>query len=176
MVNNSLMNMRFKSNDLNKLQFSGGCQCGALRYSFNGPLGTTDLCHCRMCQKAFGSFGAVLLRVPLAQFTWTRGIASIFKSSAIVDRGFCQKCGTPMYMFEFGDDFIDLAVGTMDNPNVIEKLETQIGIESRVHWFNALHKLPEQSTNETRQPEEMSKLKSFQHPDYNTEIWPPKPL
>ncbi len=152
---------------------SGGCQCGAFRYSFNAPLGTTDICHCRMCQKAFGSFGAVLLRVPLAQFNWTRGIPSVFKSSAIVDRGFCQKCGTPMYMYEDGDEFIDLAVGTMDNPNLIGKLESQIGIESRVHWFETMHNLPEQLTSQTRQPEEMTKLKSFQHPDYDTEVWPP---
>lgn len=152
----------------------GGCQCGALRYSFNGPLGTTDVCHCRMCQKAFGSFGAVLLRVPLAQFAWARGIPSIFKSSEHVDRGFCQKCGTPMYMYEDGDEFIDVAVGTLDNPNLVGKLESQIGIESRLHWFDTMHKLPEQLTSETRQPEEMTKLKSFQHPDHDTEIWPPK--
>lgn len=78
-----------------------------------------------------------------------------------------------MYMYEDGDEFIDLAVGTMDNPNLIGKLESQIGIESRVHWFETMHNLPEQLTSQTRQPEEMTKLKSFQHPDYDTEVWPP---
>ena len=153
---------------------SGGCQCGALRYAFNGPLETTDICHCRMCQKAFGSFAAVLTRVPLEQFAWTRGTPSIFKSSSIVDRGFCQSCGTPIYMFEHGDQFIDLAAGTLDDPNIIKKLESQIGIESRVKWFATLHTLPEQSTVETRPVEELIKLKSFQHPDHNTDFWPQK--
>ena len=115
-----------------------------------------------------------MLRIPLVHFAWTRGTASVFKSSSIVDRGFCKKCGTPIYMFEQGDDFIDLAAGTMDNPNEIEKLESQIGIESRLHWFSRMHQLPEQSTEENRQTEEMSKLKSLQHPDYDTEVWPPK--
>lgn len=77
-----------------------------------------------------------------------------------------------MSMFEQGDPFIDIAVGTLDNPNIIEKLEGQIGIESRVHWFATLHKLPEQSTDETRPIEEIIKLKSRQHPDHNTDIWP----
>ena len=33
----------------------GGCQCGAVRFSV-GRLGRGSICHCRMCQKAFGSF------------------------------------------------------------------------------------------------------------------------
>ena len=114
------------------------------------------------------------MRILLAQFTWTRGAPSVFKSSEFVDRGFCQKCGTPMYMFEKGDSFIDLAVGTMNDPNKIEKLDSQIGVESRLHWFAKMHHLPEQLTEETRPPEELSKLKSFQHPDHDTEVWPPK--
>ena len=77
-------------------------------------------------------------------------------------------------MFEKGDSFIDLAVGTMDDPNKIENLDSQIGMESRVHWFATLHKLPERSTDETRPIEEIIKLKSLQHPDQNTDIWPPK--
>jgi hypothetical protein len=162
-----------KSNEMSNHQFSGGCQCGALRYVFNGPLGSTDLCHCRMCQKAFGSFGAVLLRVSLQNFSWTRGQPNIFRSSSIVQRGFCKNCGTPMFMFEEGDSFIDLAVGTMDNPNAIEALQSQIGIESRVRWFSTLHDLPESSTDQTREPTELAKIRTRQHPDHDTEIWPP---
>jgi hypothetical protein len=154
--------------DVNNLRFSGGCQCGALRYEFVGPLGSTDICHCRMCQKAFGSFGAILLRVSLTDFKWTRGQASTFKSSAIVDRGFCSNCGTPMYMFEQEDTCIDLAVGTMDNPSAIQSLQSQIGVESRVHWFETLHKLPASRTAQTRDSSELAKLNSLQHPDNDT--------
>lgn len=155
--------------------YSGGCQCGALRYHIAGSLGSTDICHCRMCQKAFGSFGAVLLRVALHQFEWTRGQPGTFRSSAEVDRGFCEKCGTPMFMFEHGDSFIDLAAGTLDNPNLIEKLASQIGIESRVHWWSNLHLLPEQTTQDTLLPNDLNKYQSLQHPDYDTAKWPPDP-
>ncbi|MEQ8373768.1 MAG: GFA family protein, partial [Roseibium aggregatum] len=31
---------------------TGGCQCGALRFKVEGPLGEASICHCRMCQKA----------------------------------------------------------------------------------------------------------------------------
>ncbi|MDE2445469.1 MAG: GFA family protein [Alphaproteobacteria bacterium] len=152
---------------------SGGCQCGALRYKVVGPLGSTDLCHCRMCQKAFGSFGAVLTRVPFANFKWTRGKPATFQSSAHVARGFCASCGTPMFMFEDGDDFIDLATGTLDDPGIVKSLSHQIGIESKVIWFEQLHSLPHQTTAETRNPGDLPRLASFQHPDHDTAHWPP---
>jgi hypothetical protein len=168
MVNNSLMNDPGKPIEMNNLRFSGGCQCGKLRYEFSGPLGSADLCHCRMCQKAFGSFGAILLRVNLADLRWTRGDPTTFKSSSIVERGFCKNCGTPLFMFEHGDTFIDLAVGTMDNPNAIKTLQSQIGVESRLDWFTALSALPEARTDDTRTQAELATLKSLQHPDYDT--------
>ena len=160
-----------QSNESN-LQFSGGCQCGAVRYSFKGPLGTTDVCHCRMCQKAFGSFGAVLVRVNNADFAWTRGEPETFKSSALVDRGFCKNCGTPLFMYEKGDGFIDIAVGTLDNPNAVGSLQAQIGIESRVQWWNTITALPEKTTEDLLTTEELKKYQSLQHPDYNTVVWP----
>ncbi len=65
-------------------QFSGGCQCGAVRFRVEGEPGRASVCHCRMCQKAFGNFGAALVSVPQARVTWTRGTPGEFRSSAIV--------------------------------------------------------------------------------------------
>ncbi len=79
-----------------------------------------------------------------------------------------------MFMFETGDGFIDLAVGTMGSPNTVELLQRQIGIESRVHWFSTLHDLPEAPTDQTRELNEVGMLKSWQHPDHDTEVWPPE--
>ncbi len=151
---------------------SGGCQCGAVRYHVKGKLGDASICHCRMCQKAFGSWGAVLVTVPLARLNWTRGEPAIFKSSPIVDRGFCAACGTPLFMFEKGDSNIDLALGTLDNPNIVPQLTSQIGVESKVAWFDSMRDLPQSSTEQTRSPTELAKLKTLQHPDHDTSVWP----
>lgn len=40
---------------------TGGCQCGAVRYAIDGPLNNPHICHCRMCQKAFGNYFAALV-------------------------------------------------------------------------------------------------------------------
>ncbi len=43
---------------------TGGCQCGAVRFRIKGALGRPSICHCRMCQKQFGSFFGALVTVP----------------------------------------------------------------------------------------------------------------
>jgi hypothetical protein len=118
-----------------------------------------------MCQKAFGNFGAALVSVAAAELTWTRAKPSTFRSSAIVARGFCRKCGTPLFMREDGDPNCELAIGTLDNPNSIAPMTEQAGIESKLSWFDAMHRLPARKTAEYRSPEDMQKLKSLQHPD-----------
>ena len=153
-------------------QFSGGCQCGAVRFRVEGALEKAGICHCRMCQKAFGSWGAALVSVPAKHLIWSRGTPQEFISSAIVARGFCAQCGTPLYMHEDGDKYIELAIGAFDEPDRVGPLTEQVGIESRVTWFKAMHLLPEQSTAETRTPQDLAKLKSLQHPDRDTDHWP----
>jgi hypothetical protein len=148
---------------------TGGCQCGALRYRIDGPLGDASICHCRMCQKAYGSWGAALVSVPFDHFTWTRGHPGLFRSSSIVDRGFCEACGTPMFMREDGDSNIEIAIGTLDDPADIPRLSRQSAVESRLPWFSTMHSLPEERMSDYRTPEDLKKLKSFQHPDFDTD-------
>ena len=57
---------------------TGGCQCGAVRFRI-ARLGRASICHCRMCQKAFGSFFGPL--VTAKGLEWTRGAPARFESS-----------------------------------------------------------------------------------------------
>jgi hypothetical protein len=152
---------------------TGGCQCGAVRYRIEGPLGTAGFCHCRMCQKAFGSLGAPLVSVPRQRFRWTRGEPTEFRSSPIVARGFCRDCGTPLYMSEDGDSVIEIAIGTLDDPAAAAP-DHVVGIESKLPWADRLPTLPAHSTAEDRTPGDLAKLTPLQHPDHDTADWPPK--
>jgi hypothetical protein len=157
---------------MEKTKRSGGCQCGALRYRITGSLGPAGVCHCRMCQKAMGNFGAALVSVPLHAFQWTRGKPAIFRSSSVVGRGFCAACGTPMFMAEDGDTVIEIAIGTLDDPNAIGSMAEQSGVESKCVWFNDLRDLPVRTTADYRSAADLARLKSLQHPDHDTEHWP----
>ncbi len=146
---------------------SGGCQCGRVRFRIDGPLGRASICHCRMCQKAFGSFFGPLVSASNDRFAWTRGEPAWFQSSNKVRRGFCHHCGTPL-AYDWGGPALELAIGAFDNPEAVPPT-MQTGLGHRLSWFSRLADLP------TRPPEEQSKVDgflaevvSFQHPDRDT--------
>ena len=93
------------------MALTGGCQCGAVRFRA-AHLGRASLCHCRMCQKAFGNYFAPLVGVE--GLVWTKGAPALFRSSTQARRGFCRDCGTPL-TFETASG-IDLAIGAFDTP------------------------------------------------------------
>ena len=153
---------------------SGGCQCGAIRYHVSNGLGDFGYCHCRMCQKAFGGPGAALVKVARTNLAWTRGKPAEFRSSAIVARGFCSACGTPLYMLEDGDRNYELAAATLDHPEHLPMPTNQNDAGSKLPWFDVISSLPGHTTEGTRSPDDLLRLRSFQHPDHETEVWPPK--
>jgi hypothetical protein len=77
---------------------TGGCQCGAVRHTLYAAPPEPGICHCRMCPKAFGNYFAPLAGVPLGDFAWTRGEPGVFKSSELVERGFCRDFGAPLFV------------------------------------------------------------------------------
>ncbi len=144
---------------------TGGCQCGAVRYKVSGDLLDALICHCRMCQKAFGNWGAALVTVEIENLVWTKATPACFRSSEIVTRGFCENCGTPLFMHEDGDRQIEIAIGSLDHPDSIKQLTRQSGVESKLAWFDTMHKLPAETTENYRSAADLAKLKSRQHPD-----------
>ena len=154
--------------------FTGGCQCGAVRYLVtSAPVGV-HVCHCRMCQKAVGGPFAVICPVMKADFTITRGEMSHFWSSDIARRGFCAKCGTPM-TFEYPHVAdLGLLVGTFDHPEQVPPI-IQYGNESRLPWYRDLGTLPGDRPTYADDPEMLARISNsnHQHPDHDTAVWPP---
>ena len=155
-------------------RITGGCQCGAVRYALNAPLGRASICHCRMCQKAFGSLFAPLVAVPFSAFELTRGTLSTFESSDVVVRGFCKDCGTPLTFRYLPGENIDVSIGSLDDPSIARPTD-QDGIESRLPWFDELHTLPGAVTEDDETPERYALIRrtNRQHPDHDTARWPP---
>ena len=151
----------------------GGCQCGAVRYRITAPLRNPHICHCRMCQKAFGSFFAPLVAAPREAFFVTRGDLAFFMSSDQAERGFCRDCGTPLTFAYVTSDHIAVSIGSLDEPNAVIP-RNQYGTEARVAYFSELPGLPGEKTG-SDDPNQLAEIaaSNHQHPDHETEHWRP---
>ncbi|MGE5266738.1 MAG: GFA family protein [Deltaproteobacteria bacterium] len=149
---------------------TGGCQCGAVRFRVEGELKDASVCHCRMCQKAFGGFYAPLVNTKGAKLLWTRGEPKRFASSNFVNRGFCANCGTPL-TYE-APDGVALAIAAFDHPDMIAPT-VQFGIEGKLPYADGIPALPARQTiDDIIAAPFLDKLVSHQHPDHDTDIWP----
>ena len=150
-------------------ELTGGCQCGAVRFRAAG-LGRASICHCRMCQKAFGAFFGPL--VTAFGVTWTRGAPARFQSSNQVRRGFCAACGTPL-TYEY-DGGIELAIGAFDDPRLAAPT-IQVNPAEKLPFTDRLHDLPiRRPGDEPHADGFLEVVVSYQHPDEDTKVWPPR--
>jgi len=145
---------------------TGGCQCGAIRYSLFAPPVKVSLCHCRMCQKASGAPFASLADIERSDFAWTRGTPAAFRSSSIAERDFCAACGTPLSFRRIEGGSIEIMTGTFDQPDRVIPTR-QYGTESRLGWVVGIANLPSQTTLQNYGPEKLDGIVNYQHPDHD---------
>jgi hypothetical protein len=147
---------------------TGGCQCGRVRFAIDGALGRASLCHCRMCQKAFGAFYGPLVSAP--GLRWTRGAPRRFRSSNRARRGFCPDCGTPL-TFEPDDGPAEIAIGALDRPAEARPV-IQLAVDERLPWLGEMDELPGRTPAEAAEVEAYyASIVSRQHPDRETTEW-----
>jgi hypothetical protein len=97
---------------------TGGCACGAKRFSAEVGEEQAYLCHCRMCQRASGNVSLALLGLPQAAIRWEGEEPDWYSSSAIAERPFCARCGTSLgFRYREGTDKMDLTVASFDDPS-----------------------------------------------------------
>jgi hypothetical protein len=101
---------------------TGGCLCGAVRYTAEAEAPRATVCHCRDCQKFTGSAFAALVMVPKEALTLSgplKTFSSIGGSGKPILRHFCPECGSSIAE-EPGTrpGMVILNVGTFDDPAV----------------------------------------------------------
>ncbi|MEX6505480.1 GFA family protein [Jiella sp. M17.18] len=142
---------------------TGGCQCGAVRFRCEIAAETASICHCRMCQKAFGNFYAPLVHAREETLVWTKAEPKRFRSSNYAMRGFCPECGTPL-TYETAHA-ASIAIGALDDPGLIVPF-VQDGIEGKIAYVDRMPTLPGRATDDD--PEfaaAIGTVVSYQHPD-----------
>lgn len=87
-------------------EVTGGCLCGALRFTARGAPYRVGLCHCMDCRKSHGSLFHASAIFPEAAVTLTGPWATWG------DRSFCPTCGSQV--FAHIADEIGLNLGSFD--------------------------------------------------------------
>ena len=113
---------------------TGGCLCGAVRYEVRGPMRGVVNCHCDMCRRLHGAFGAYtkvengeLALVEESGLAW-------YASSDKARRGFCRTCGASLFWNHDERPYIGISAGTLDAPTGL-KLALHIFTDDAGDWY-----------------------------------------
>jgi hypothetical protein len=117
---------------------TGGCLCGAIRYSISVPITELRACHCTNCQKGSGTQGSVNAVIPAAAFKLTKGTLKRFDSLAdsgrTLYRFFCGDCGSPIYSQRATAlDTLVVRAGSLDEAGDM-KITANIWTRSALPW------------------------------------------
>lgn len=105
------------------MQLSGGCLCGAVRYSCTSEPLVVGHCQCEDCRRSSGSGHCTHVAVPASALTVT-GRVTFFDRAAdsgnIVSRGFCPTCGSALYSRNAAmPDLAFVRASSLDDPNAV---------------------------------------------------------
>jgi hypothetical protein len=118
---------------------TGGCLCGAIRYTIEAPIAGLRACHCMNCQKTSGAGGTVNAVVPTDKFRITKGETRKYDDSAtrsgrILSRHFCENCGSPIYSHRNPNPgFVVVRAGTLDDKSAL-KIVGNIWTSTAASW------------------------------------------
>jgi hypothetical protein len=124
------------------MSVEGGCYCGAVRYEAEGDPAFKGQCHCRECQYISGGAPNMVLGMPAAGVSYTKGAPKAFTRGDLenpVTREFCPECGTHLLSRVPGLPLAMLKVGTLDDPSVFEGPQMAIFLVDK----QAFHQVPE---------------------------------
>ena len=101
--------------------YTGGCSCGAVRYSVSAEPVVMNDCQCRQGQRASGTGHSSYLTFVGAPVE-TDGDASFWESvgegGTRKNRAFCPGCGSPVYLrFPDMPDVFVTHAGSLDDPS-----------------------------------------------------------
>lgn len=138
--------------------YTGGCQCGQIRYEIRAEPLTLYVCHCKECQKqsssAFGMsmpvFRDAVIILQGQPKQWKRGA----ESGREVIRSFCDTCGTRLFHYPARNPQItNIKPGTLDDTSWLKPV-ANLWTRSAQKWVV----LSEQMLNYEAQPSDFTQL------------------
>ena len=128
-----------------EIRVTGGCLCGTIRYEADHHPLVSVLCHCRMCQKHFGSLFSAALGFKPSGFRIMSGEPVSYQSSELVQRSFCGSCGSPVTYQRYDTKFVAVQMGTLDYPEKYEP-KAHIYTDTKIPWVDIQSHLPDKTS------------------------------
>jgi hypothetical protein len=126
---------------MNSDLLTGGCLCGAVRYTIRGdPIAALN-CHCSDCRHASGAPFVTWAVFPHDALAWGAGKPHAI-SWAERTRLFCHKCGTPLAVLppeHMG--IVAITACSLDHPELIRPT-CHTWTEDRLPWIHCTDDLP----------------------------------
>jgi hypothetical protein len=105
------------------MTWSGGCLCGAVRYTVAGPLRDVLVCHCVECRHWAGrAWGATAARREDFSLSEMRGLRWTLApaSNAGASHGSCAECSASLFWDAPGGSTLSIGAGTLDDAAGLE--------------------------------------------------------
>ena len=107
---------------------TGGCLCGAIRYSLEGEPFHVGRCHCADCRKVSGSAYTIYGQ-------WPRDAFELHGDPAAHEgRSFCPRCGARLLSLE--DEAVEIRLGSLDDAPFELRPEAEIWVKRREPWLH----------------------------------------
>lgn len=121
---------------------TGGCHCGAVRYTVVGEAEHHALCHCEDCRRSAGAPVVGWIAFKADQVT-IEGEPVTYASSGHGRRRFCGRCGTGLFYTndEYLPGIVDIQSATLDEPAGFEP-GAHIQYAERLGWIERIGDLP----------------------------------
>ncbi|CAN7397443.1 GFA family protein [Rhizobium leguminosarum] len=96
---------------------TGGCLCGAVRFSTTAKPGPVVGCHCSQCRRQTGLYYAAVNVARAALSVEGTEAVRWYRSSEEAQRGFCSNCGSALFWQADGSAEISVIAGAFDEPS-----------------------------------------------------------
>ena len=136
-------NQRLGDSARGSLPISGGCLCGAVRFTLKN-FANAVICHCSLCRKAQGALFACNFPVPCDDFSYLCGENNIqfYNSSKLKVRAFCRRCASPIYSKKQGSGILRIRSGSLDSLKGLDVV-AHIFAENLPTWASIHDNLPQ---------------------------------
>jgi hypothetical protein len=127
---------------------SGGCICGNVRYTVNGPADCVVHCHCSQCRRSYASLVGTGATISHDQVKIEKGNQNLttYEMPPRIRRQFCRTCGCSLFYFD--NEFPEVMFyypATLDggvHPGHLKEAEHHVHVGSKAIWEGFKDDLP----------------------------------